>query len=59
MRRYDANLFFSMFWGRTDVYGGLPKLHDLSFLLNQIKNKGCNEDKYYDYADICHLMACQ
>lgn len=31
--------------------GGMPKLHDLSFLLNQIKNKVCIEDKYYDYAD--------
>lgn len=31
--------------------GGLPKLHDLSFLLNQIKNKIEIEEKYYDYAD--------
>ena len=31
--------------------GGMPKLHDLSFLLNQIKNKVFIEDKYYDYAD--------
>lgn len=31
--------------------GGMPKLHDLSFLLNQIKNKAYIEDKYYDYAD--------
>lgn len=31
--------------------GGMPKLHDLSFLLNQIKNKVVIEDKYYDYAD--------
>lgn len=29
----------------------MPKLHDLSFLLNQIKNKVTIEDKYYDYAD--------
>lgn len=29
----------------------MPKLHDLSFLLNQIKNKVYIEDKYYDYAD--------
>lgn len=29
----------------------MPKLHDLSFLLNQIKNKAAIEDKYYDYAD--------
>lgn len=35
-----------------DGEGGMPKLHDLSFLLNQIKNKVCIEDKYYDYADI-------
>lgn len=31
--------------------GGMPKLHDLSFLLNQIKNQVSIEDKYYDYAD--------
>jgi len=31
--------------------GGLPKLHDLSFLLNQIKNAVKIEEKYYDYAD--------
>ena len=31
--------------------GGMPKLHDLSFLLNQIKNKVHIEDRYYDYAD--------
>lgn len=31
--------------------GGMPKLHDLSFLLNQIKNKVSIEDKFYDYAD--------
>lgn len=31
--------------------GGIPKLHDLSFLLNQIKNKIMIEDRYYDYAD--------
>lgn len=31
--------------------GGMPKLHDLSFLLNQIKNKVTIEDKYYDCAD--------
>ena len=29
----------------------MPKLHDLSFLLNQIKNKVYIEDRYYDYAD--------
>jgi len=31
--------------------GGLPKLHDLSFLLNQIKNVVKIDEKYYDYAD--------
>ena len=31
--------------------GGMPKFHDLSFLLNQIKNRVFIEDKYYDYAD--------
>lgn len=31
--------------------GGMPKLHDLSFLLGQIKNKTAVEEKYYDYAD--------
>lgn len=31
--------------------GGMPKLHDLSFLLNQIRNKVHIEDEYYDYAD--------
>ncbi len=31
--------------------GGMPKLHDLSFLLNQIKNQVTIDEKYYDYAD--------
>lgn len=31
--------------------GGMPKSHDLSFLLNQIKNQISVEDKFYDYAD--------
>jgi HEPN domain-containing protein len=31
--------------------GGMPKLHDLSFLLNQVKNFVQIEEKYYDYAD--------
>jgi HEPN domain-containing protein len=31
--------------------GGLPKLHDLSFLLGQLKNKVKIDDRYYDYAD--------
>ena len=30
---------------------GMPKLHDLSFLLNQVKNFVNIEEKYYDYAD--------
>lgn len=34
-----------------DVQGGLPKLHDLSFLLRQVKNYVQIEEKYYDYAD--------
>lgn len=29
----------------------MPKLHDLSFLLNQIKNKVSIEERFYDYAD--------
>lgn len=31
--------------------GGMPKLHDLSFLLNQIKNMMDIDDKLYEYAD--------
>ncbi|MCD8099696.1 MAG: HEPN domain-containing protein [Oscillospiraceae bacterium] len=31
--------------------GGMPKLHDLSFLLNQLKNSVEIDEKYYDYAD--------
>lgn len=31
--------------------GGMPKLHDLSFLLNQIKNMVAIDERYYDYAD--------
>ncbi|MCI9072038.1 MAG: HEPN domain-containing protein [Lachnospiraceae bacterium] len=31
--------------------GGMPKLHDLSFLLNQIKNKVSIDERFYDYAD--------
>lgn len=34
------------------VQGGLPKLHDLSFLLNQLKNHITIEERYFDYADI-------
>ena len=29
----------------------MPKLHDLSFLLNQIKNMVDIDEEYYDYAD--------
>ncbi len=29
----------------------MSKLHDISFLLNQIKNRAYIDDKYYDYAD--------
>ncbi len=31
--------------------GGVPKSHDLSFLLGQIKKYVQIEEKYYDYAD--------
>ena len=31
--------------------GGMPKLHDLSFLLGQLKNMVSIDEKYYDYAD--------
>ncbi len=31
--------------------GGMPKLHDLSFLLNQIKKMVPIEERIYDYAD--------
>ena len=31
--------------------GGMPKVHDLSFLLNQIKSKFVITDAMYDYAD--------
>ena len=31
--------------------GGMPKLHDLSFLLDQIKNMVKIDERYYDYAD--------
>ncbi len=34
-----------------ETQGRLPKLHDLSFLLNQVKNFVRIEEKYYDYAD--------
>lgn len=31
--------------------GGMPKVHDLSFLLNQVKNLVNIDDRLYDYAD--------
>ncbi|WP_283680900.1 HEPN domain-containing protein [Parablautia sp. Marseille-Q6255] len=31
--------------------GGMPKSHDLSFLMNQIKNQVSVRDELYDYAD--------
>lgn len=37
-----------MYYG---AQGGMPKLHDLSFLLNQVKNMVHVEEKFYDYAD--------
>lgn len=37
-----------MYYG---AQGGMPKLHDLSFLLNQIRNMVDVEDRFYDYAD--------
>lgn len=35
-----------------DAQGGMPKKHNLSFLLIQIKNMVDIPDKYYDYTDI-------
>ncbi|MCD8020367.1 MAG: HEPN domain-containing protein [Clostridiales bacterium] len=37
-----------MYYG---AQGGMPKLHDLSFLLNQVKHQVDIEDKFYEYAD--------
>ena len=31
--------------------GGIPKLHDLAFLLDQLKNTVEIGERYYDYAD--------
>lgn len=31
--------------------GGVPKLHDLSFSLDQVKNMVEIDERYYDYAD--------
>ena len=36
---------------KNGAQGGLPKLHDLSFLLDQIKNIVEVDEKYYDFAD--------
>lgn len=35
----------------SGISGGMPKVHDLSFLLNQIKNTVKLDEIYYDYAD--------
>ena len=32
--------------------GGVPKMHDLEFLLNQMKNYASIKDEFYDYADV-------
>lgn len=34
-----------------DMQGGVPKLHDLTFLLRQVKQYVKIEERYYDYAD--------
>ena len=36
---------------KNGAQGGIPKLHDLSFLLDQIKNIVEVDEKYYDFAD--------
>ncbi len=35
----------------TGASGEVPKVHDLSYLLNQISDKIEIDEKYYDYAD--------
>ena len=35
----------------SGAQAGMPKSHDLSFLLNQIKNQVAVEERFYDYAD--------
>jgi len=40
-----------------DVPGGLPRKHDLSFLLDQIKHKAPISDELYDYADELNSFA--
>lgn len=32
--------------------GGMPKMHDLEFLLNQMKNYVNIKEEFYDYADV-------
>lgn len=32
--------------------GGMPKIHDLEFLLNQMKNYTSIKDEFWDYADM-------
>ena len=36
---------------QDDIPGGLPKKHDLSFLMSQVKNAHAIPDEYYDCAD--------
>ena len=36
---------------KNGTQNGIPKLHDLSFLLDQIKNMVKVDEKHYDYAD--------
>lgn len=35
----------------VEIPGGMPKSHDLSFLLNLVKNRISVPEKIYDYAD--------
>lgn len=39
--------------------GGLPKTHDISFLLSQMKNYVSVDEKFYDYADVLNVYATQ
>lgn len=40
-----------------EIPGGLPRKHDLSFLLDQLKNKVTITDELYDYADELNSFA--
>ena len=40
-----------------EIPGGLPRKHDLSFLLDQLKNKVSISDDLYDYADELNSFA--